>query len=110
MVLALPFAALLAAGPFVAWDLSAQPPKAAAPKAWPQPSPWKAAGKGALTAVKGIARVYLPRSEAAAPLASAVVSAAPAMASSLSVAAGSPPAARPVPPLPGPPAVHLYAE
>jgi hypothetical protein len=57
------FAILVGAGPAIAWDVSTQPPRAEAPSPWPQPSPWKGAGEHLKDAMKGIARVYLPRSK-----------------------------------------------
>jgi hypothetical protein len=61
VVVAVGAAALLGAGPAVAWDLSTQPPRAAAPTGWPRPSPWLSAGKQMKAAAGGIARIYLPR-------------------------------------------------
>ena len=59
------FAILVGAGPAIAWDVSTQPPRAEVPSPWAPPSPWKTAGEHMKEAVKGIARVYLPRSRIA---------------------------------------------
>jgi hypothetical protein len=56
------FAIMVGAGPAIAWDVSTQPPRAEVPSPWAPPSPWKTAGEHMKEAVKGIARVYLPRS------------------------------------------------
>lgn len=54
------FALVLGAGPAVAWDLSTSLPRGERPSAWPKPSPWRDAGHEMKSAMKGIARVYLP--------------------------------------------------
>jgi hypothetical protein len=59
------FAILVGTGPAIAWDVSTQPPRAEVPSPWAPPSPWKTAGEHMKEAVKGIARVYLPRSRRA---------------------------------------------
>jgi hypothetical protein len=58
-------AALLGAGPAVAWDVSTQLPRGEAPSHWPKPSPWRSAGHQVKSAAGGIARAYLPRSHPA---------------------------------------------
>ena len=59
------FAILVGSGPAIAWDVSTQPPRAERQSPWAPPSPWKIAGEHMKDAVKGIARVYLPRSRRA---------------------------------------------
>jgi hypothetical protein len=81
------FALLVGIGPAVAWDVSTQPPRAEAPSPWPRPSPWTTAASQMAGAVKGIARVYLPRSTQSPPDESAAVTpSAPPPASAASPA------------------------
>jgi hypothetical protein len=100
-------AVLVGAGPAIAWDMNAQPPKAAQPSPWQKPpTPWKDAGRHMADAVKGIARLYLPKSpavvaqeqaeaEAAASASAAALAPPPAPSASVSV----------VPSVPG---LHVY--
>lgn len=54
-------ALLLASGPAVAWDMTTQPPRAAARSPWPAPHPWTGAGKVMKKAAKGMSAIYLPQ-------------------------------------------------
>jgi hypothetical protein len=89
-------AAVLGAGPAVAWDVSTQLPRAPPPSHWPKPSPWRDAGKNMKTAAGDIARLYLPRTRPA-PAASEVSAATPAPTPTPSVTTASPATARRMP-------------
>ncbi len=63
VVVGLAAAMVLGTGPAIAWDVTAQAPRAAEHRRSESfsPSPWKTAGKHVWAAAGGIARVYLPR-------------------------------------------------
>jgi hypothetical protein len=92
-------AAVLGAGPAVAWDVSTQLPLPNSAPAARKPSPWRGAGRELKVAAVTLARVYLP-SASAAPSASE----APTVASPASTLAPPVPPAAVLPP----PVFHRY--
>ncbi|HEY8039095.1 MAG TPA: hypothetical protein VIF15_04845 [Polyangiaceae bacterium] len=94
-------AAVLGAGPALAWDLSTQLPRSHdVPTPWARPSPWLTAGKQMKSAMGGLAREYLPHTRQPPDPSSLPAVPPPATTPASSVTVGM--YGLPVPPAPSP--------